>query len=80
MNDTSHSPLSLLLTKADVCTRLRISPRGLENLVAKKQIAAGVSMGGKEKYWAPAIIDQFIEHRMALQADWRSAGFMSRGR
>lgn len=61
---------SQLLKKSDVCKRLAISNRCLENMVSSGRFPPGVQVG-KYVYWSTATIDSWIRRMFGAQENWR---------
>ena len=62
-------PLPALLTKANLCERLAISPRTLENMVKDGGFPPPVRMG-KHVYWSETAVRKWQLRLFAAQESW----------
>ncbi len=68
MSDTpTTSPC--LLPKADVCARLRLSPRSLENLVNDGLFPPPVRLG-KRVYWSERAVEAWLLRLVGAHEAW----------
>ncbi len=58
-----------LLTKADVCERLQVSERTIENLVKANEFPPPVRIG-KRVYWSESSINRWQHDLFAEQESW----------
>jgi len=64
-----QSQLSPMLGKADLCTRLNVSERTIENLVKQGNFPPPVRIG-KYVYWSETAIVKWQERLFAAQESW----------
>lgn len=71
MSQVALSPdAPLLLKKANVCERLGLSSRTLENLVKAGDFPPPVRMG-KYVYWTDKVLEKWITRMFGPQEAWR---------
>jgi predicted DNA-binding transcriptional regulator AlpA len=58
-----------LLTKAQVCERLRLSERSLDKMLGRRDFPAPVRLG-KRHYWIPAPVEHWLARKFAVQHAW----------
>lgn len=58
-----------LINKEDLCSRLSISPRGLENLIKRGEFPPAVSIG-KFVYWSESAVMKWQKRLFASQEAW----------
>jgi prophage regulatory protein len=68
----SDYQLSSLLTKAELCTRLSISPRTVENLVKAGKFPPPVRIG-KQVFWSEKTVFSWQKSLFSQQEAWTSA-------
>lgn len=61
--------LSTLLNKSDLCARLSLSPRTVENMVKAKAFPPTVRIG-KHVYWSATAVQQWQQRLFAAQEEW----------
>lgn len=64
-----HGQLSQLLTKTDLCARLSISPRTVENMVKAGNFPPPVRIG-KYVYWSSIAITKWQHEAFSDQENW----------
>lgn len=69
---TSSETINGLLTKAELCTRLKLSPRTIENMVREGRFPPPVQLG-KYVYWGEALIAKWQQVLLAEQESWFSS-------
>jgi predicted DNA-binding transcriptional regulator AlpA len=69
MADEPNS-VSLILAKNDVCARLNISSRGLENMIREGRFPEGVRVG-KRVYWSDRALHAWLTRVFGAQEKWR---------
>lgn len=69
MNESS-STISGLLNKAELCAKLNISPRTIENMVRDGRFPPAVRIG-KYVYWSERSIIGWQEKLFAAQTNWQ---------
>ena len=62
--------LSGLLNKADLCQKLGISPRTIENMIKDGKFPPAVRIG-KYVYWSEKSIARWHDALFTSQEDWR---------
>lgn len=61
--------LSTLLNKSDLCERLTLSARTIENMVKAKAFPPPVRIG-KHVYWSATAVSQWQQRLFAEQEQW----------
>lgn len=64
-----HDQLPQLLTKHDLCTRLSVSVRTIENMVKAGSFPRPVRIG-KSVYWSTVAVQKWQQRLFADQESW----------
>lgn len=68
---THSATLSSLLNKTDLCQKLKISPRTIENMIKDGKFPPAVRIG-KFVYWTESSIARWHERLFASQENWQT--------
>lgn len=69
-NTTDGSQPLELLTKEQVCDRLKVCIRKLDQMVSREEFPKPVRLG-KRDYWSTATVNHWLSRRFAVQEAWR---------
>ena len=58
-----------LLTKAEVCERMKVSERGLDKMVGRREFPSPVKLG-KRHFWSHIPVDHWLSRKFAVQETW----------
>lgn len=70
MSTITTTTAPVLLKKADVCARLSISPRTLENMVKAREFPPGRAIG-KYVYWTESCLTSWVSRYFGVQEAWK---------
>lgn len=59
-----------LLTKQEVCERLRVCIRSFDKMLARREFPKPVRLG-KRDYWSSEPVNHWLSRRFAVQESWR---------
>lgn len=60
----------VLLTKMDMCARLQVSARTLENMVKDRAFPPGVRVG-RFVYWTEGVVAKWVARQFGAQEAWK---------
>lgn len=63
------APAPILLKKTDVCARLGLSKRTLENMVNAREFPPGQTLG-KYVYWTESCVTKWVTRYFGVQEAW----------
>lgn len=67
---TTELPPIELLTKEQVCARLKVCIRKFDKMLARQEFPKPVRLGRRD-YWSNAPVNHWLSRRFAVQEAWR---------
>jgi predicted DNA-binding transcriptional regulator AlpA len=67
---TAEMPPIELLTKEQVCARLKVCIRKFDKMLARQEFPRPVRLGRRD-YWSNAPVNHWLSRRFAVQEAWR---------
>jgi predicted DNA-binding transcriptional regulator AlpA len=66
---TTAVSITGMLNKTDLCTRLNVSPRTIENMIRDGRFPPPVQLG-KYVYWGEAVVAKWQQRLLSEQEGW----------